>query len=236
MAGLTTAPSIRKGLAKNLKAASPKTMAAEAYARLEEMIILGKLTPDTRLSEQMLSQALGLGRTPIREALQKLRENHLVDILPRSGVFVTRVDFRSQLLVMEVRHDLERLVARRAARRANDAERQKFLQLAAAMRRAGETRDKLALMAVDRQFKELSLQAAANKYLTAALAPIHAHSRRFYFTHLETTNVPIALSHAEAIEAIGRGDEAAAVAATEGFLEAMESFTKAVITAELAEV
>ncbi|MCZ0738033.1 GntR family transcriptional regulator [Phreatobacter sp. AB_2022a] len=212
------------------------TMAAEAYARLEEMIILGKLTPDVRLSEQMLAQILGLGRTPIREALQKLRENHLVDILPRSGVFVTRVDFRSQLLVMEVRRELERLVARRAARRASEAERHRFLQLAEAMREVGENRDKLGLMKVDRQFKELSLAAAANKFLSAALAPIHAHSRRFYFTHLETTNVPIALSHAEAIEAIGRGDEALAVAATEGFLEAMEAFTKAVITAELADV
>ena len=231
MASLTIAPAGRRRALT-----SPMTMAAEAYARLEEMIILGKLTPDVRLSEQMLAQVLGLGRTPIREALQKLRENHLVDILPRSGVFVTRVDFRSQLLVMEVRRELERLVARRAARRANETERQRFLQLAAAMREVGENRDKLGLMKVDRQFKELSLAAAANKFLSAALAPIHAHSRRFYFTHLETTNVTIALSHAAAIEAIGRGDEAAAVAATEGFLEAMEAFTKAVITAELADV
>ena len=231
MASLTIAPAGRRRALT-----SPMTMAAEAYARLEEMIILGKLTPDVRLSEQMLAQVLGLGRTPIREALQKLRENHLVDILPRSGVFVTRVDFRSQLLVMEVRRELERLVARRAARRANETERQRFLQLAAAMREVGENRDKLGLMKVDRQFKELSLAAAANKFLSAALAPIHAHSRRFYFTHLETTNVPIALSHAAAIEAIGRGDEAAAVTATEGFLEAMEAFTKAVITAELADV
>lgn len=215
---------------------SPKTMAAEAYARLEEMIILGQLTPDTRLSEQSLAQALGLGRTPIREALQKLRENQLVEILPRSGVFVARMDFRSQLLVMEVRYELERLVARRAARRASSTERQQFLQLAATMRRVGETRDKIGLMTVDRQFKDLSLQAADNKYLTAALAPVHAHSRRFYFTHLETTNIPIALSHAEAIEAIGRGDEVTAVAATETFLKAMESFTKAIIMAELAEV
>ena len=60
-----------RGLQKDGK---PMTMAAEAYARLEEMIILGDLRPDTRLSEQMLSQELGIGRTPIREALQKLRE------------------------------------------------------------------------------------------------------------------------------------------------------------------
>src|SRR5690554_4675455 len=77
------------------KDGKPITMAAEAYARLEEMIILGELKPETRLSELSLAQDLGIGRTPIREALQKLRENNLVEILPRAGVFVTRMDIRS---------------------------------------------------------------------------------------------------------------------------------------------
>ena len=218
------------GERKRLKA---PTLANEAYARLEEMIILGKLSPDTRLSEQMLAQALGIGRTPIREALQKLKANHLVEIQPRAGVFVSRMDFRSQLLVLEVRRELEIVLASRAARRAAPEQRAEFRRLAADMRASGEQRDKLWLMDVDRRFKDLAIEAARNPYLAAALAPIYAHSRRFFFTHLETTNVSIALSHSAAIEAIADGDEARAVEAAKRFLADVEEFTKAVITAEL---
>ncbi|MGF7159562.1 DNA-binding GntR family transcriptional regulator [Rhodoligotrophos appendicifer] len=213
--------------------AKAPSMANEAYARLEEMIILGKLSPDTRLSEQMLAQALGLGRTPIREALQMLRANHLVEIHPRAGVFVTRLDFRSQLLVFEVRRELEILVAGRAARRASHDQRTEFRQMARDMRASSEKGDKIWLMNVDRRFKELAIAAANNRYLAVALAPIYAHSRRFYFTHLETTNVSIALAHAAAMEAIAEGNEAGATAAARRFLAEMEEFTKAVITEEL---
>ncbi len=211
----------------------PATMAGEAYERLEEMIILGELEPRTRLSEQMLAQALSLGRTPIREALQKLRENHLVDILPRSGVFVTEVDFRDQFLVMEVRRPLECVVARRAARLAVDADRAAFARIADDMRLAAESGDKIGLMKADREFKSLSLKVARNKYLAAALAPIHANARRFYFSHLKTTNIPIGRSHATAIEAISRGDEAGAVASTEAFLAEMENFMKNALASAL---
>lgn len=211
----------------------PLTLAAEAYARLEEMIILGRLRPDTRLSEQSLAQELGIGRTPIREALQKLRENNLVEIIPRAGVFVTRMDVRSQLLVMEVRRELELLVASRAARRATPEQRQQFRKLAAGMRRSGEKRDKRRLMEIDLKFKDLSLAAANNVYLSAALAPIHAHSRRFFFSHQETTDPTIASTHADAMEAIAAGSEERAVATTAKFLDAMEAFTMAAIAKEL---
>jgi DNA-binding GntR family transcriptional regulator len=202
------------------------TMACIAYERLEEMIILGQLEPRTRLSEHMLSQALSLGRTPIREALQKLRENHLVEIRARSGVFVTEVNFRDQFLVMEVRWPLECMVARRAARMATLQDREAFAEIARSMRAVAEAGDKVGLMKVDREFKDLSLKVVRNKYLAAALTPIHANARRFYFSHLKTTNVPIGRAHAVAIEAISQGDEAGAVAATELFLADMEAFMK----------
>ncbi|MBN9467215.1 MAG: GntR family transcriptional regulator [Bosea sp.] len=202
------------------------TLAVEAYRRLEEMIILGELRPGTRLSEQTLAQALALGRTPIREALQRLRENNLVDILPRSGVFVTDVDFRDQFLLMEVRRPLECQVAVRAARLASNEDRARFMEMAQRMRAVVDAGDKVGLMNVDRSFKDLSLRVARNKFLTAALAPIQANSRRVYFMHLEATNIPIGHAHADAIEAIGRGDVDRSVEAATQFLDEMESFLR----------
>jgi DNA-binding GntR family transcriptional regulator len=202
------------------------TLAAEAYRRLEEMIILGDLKPGLRLSEQMLAQTLDIGRTPIREALQKLRENNLVDILPRSGVFVTEVDFRDQFLLMEVRRPLEVQVALRATKFATGEDRARFIEMARQLRSVVAAGDKIGLMKVDRSFKDLSLRVARNKFLSVALAPIHAHARRIYFMHLETTEASVGYPHADAIEAIGRGDCDRAVAITTRFIDVIEAFLK----------
>ena len=79
--------------------------------RLEEQIVTLKLEPGALLSEQALSAELGIGRTPIREALQRLAREGLVLILPRKGILVSETDPRKQLLVLEVRRELERLLA-----------------------------------------------------------------------------------------------------------------------------
>lgn len=224
-----------RAILKKSQPAKEKTLASEAHDRLEEMIISGKLPARETISELMLSQQLGIGRTPIREALQKLRETNFVEILPRRGVVVTEVDFRDQLLLLEVRRDLERLLTRRTTRRATAAERTMFLKMAAAMRDCVARGDKQGLMKVDRQYKDVSNRIAANRYLTAALAPIHAHSRRFFFSKLQSTNLVIGEAHALIMDAISASDEAAAVRATDDFLDHMYKFTQEAISAELAK-
>lgn len=208
-------------------------MAVDAYERLESMIILDKLQPGVRLSEKALSQNLGLGRTPIREALQKLRENQLVEIIPRLGVFVTKLDFRDQLLVLEVRRDLEATLVRRTNRLASPADRASFREMAATIRSAVSRGDKRLLMKVDRRYKDLCLEIAANRFLEAALAPIHAHSRRFFFTHIATTSMRIGEAHAAIMDAIGRGDGDGALRANQTFLDAIEEFTRAALAREI---
>ena len=73
-----------------------------------------ELTPGSAVSEAMLSARLGIGRTPIREALQRLARERLVRILPRRGVIVSEIDVKSQLRLLEVRREIERLMARAA--------------------------------------------------------------------------------------------------------------------------
>ena len=66
-----------------------------AYAALEEMIVTLQLAPGTAISESDLSGHLGIGRTPIREALQRLAREKLVSIFPRRGIFVSPIDVAS---------------------------------------------------------------------------------------------------------------------------------------------
>jgi DNA-binding GntR family transcriptional regulator len=64
---------------------SSTTLNQEAYRRLEEMIVTLELAPGSLVSEAILSRQLGIGTTPIREALQRLAREYLVDIIPRRG-------------------------------------------------------------------------------------------------------------------------------------------------------
>ena len=99
------------------------SLADRAYNQLEELVVTLRLEPGAVLSEGVLASELGFGRTPIREALQRLAREGLVVILPRKGILVSEINPRKQLLVLEVRRELERLMARRAAVRQTEEEK-----------------------------------------------------------------------------------------------------------------
>ena len=89
-----------------------------------------RLRPGTILSEQLLALRFKIGRTPVREALQRLANEGLVIILPRKGILVSGINPREQLLVLEARREIERLLSRASAERATDSEKAAFLKIA----------------------------------------------------------------------------------------------------------
>ena len=95
----------------NKKPGNGATLTDTAYREIEERIVTLQLSPGEVLSESMLVDALGIGRTPIREALQQLAREGLVIIMPRRGVIVSELDVRRQLELLKVRRELERLIA-----------------------------------------------------------------------------------------------------------------------------
>src|SRR5437660_331801 len=154
-----------------------------AYAHLEEMIVTLKLPPGAAVSEAELSQRLGIGRTPIREALQRLAREQLVVILPRRGVIVSEINVKSQLRLLETRREVERLVARSAARRATPVERRRMDELAERFERSARNNDDKGFMRVDREFNELCLAAAKNEFAAGAMRLMQSLSRRFWYHH-----------------------------------------------------
>ena len=107
------------GVAKAGKNAARRneTLTEQAYRLIEEQIVTLRLKPGDVLSEQMLSTTFDIGRTPIREALQRLAREGLITVLPRKGILVSDINPRSQLLVLEVRREIERLLSRAGAER-----------------------------------------------------------------------------------------------------------------------
>jgi DNA-binding GntR family transcriptional regulator len=211
-----------------------ETLTDKAYTYLEELIVTLKLPPGSAVSEAMLSRRLGIGRTPIREALQRLARERLVTILPRRGVIVSDINVKSQLRLLEVRREVERLVARSAARRAAPAERAKFTELAGQFEKSARQNDDTTFMRVDRAFNELCVAASRNEFAAGAMGLMQSLSRRFWYLHYqEAADLPeTAKLHADIARAIAKGDEPGAAAATDRLLDKIESFTRATVSTD----
>jgi len=202
-----------------------------AYAEIEELIITLKLAPGSAVSESDLQTWLGIGRTPIREALHRLAREKLVTILPRRGIIVSAIDIRQQLLLLELRREIERLIARSAARRASEEERAQFVALADHFGRASKANDDVTFMRVDREFNVLCSRASHNEFAENAMGLIHSLSRRFWYAHHRVAGVmPLtATLHASIARAIASRDEERAGKASDRLLDAIEKFTKGVV-------
>jgi DNA-binding GntR family transcriptional regulator len=97
---------------------NPRNLKEVVYQRLKEGILRGKLAPGVKLPETQIAQQLGVSRTPLREAINRLEQEGFIEILPRRGSFVRRVSPREVLEDLEIREVLEGLAVRQAAQHA----------------------------------------------------------------------------------------------------------------------
>src|SRR6187200_2985458 len=146
------------------RGAARATLTEQAYRLIEEQIVTLRLKPGDVLSEQMLSAMFKIGRTPIREGLQRLAREGLVTILPRKGILVSDINPRNQLLVLEVRREIERMLSRASAERSTPEQRAQFQEIARGMDRASKTNDDIAFMRLDRELNSLLVESAHNDY------------------------------------------------------------------------
>ncbi len=207
------------------------SLSERAYTDIEELIVTLQLAPGSAISEAELSAHLGIGRTPIREALQRLARERLVAILPRRGIVVSEINVSSQMRLLEVRREVERLIARSAARRATDEERAHFRELAAGFEQSARANDDINFMRIDRDFNQLCSSASHNEFAAGAMGLMHALSRRFWYLHYkQAADMPqTAKLHAAIARAIAAGDEERAGKASDRLLDSIEKFTRSTV-------
>ena len=222
------------GAAKSAKggARRSETLTEQAYRLIEEQIVTLRLKPGDVLSEQMLSAAFDIGRTPIREALQRLAREGLITVLPRKGILVSDINPRSQLLVLEVRREIERLLSRAGAERATKEQRGQLQEIAQGMDRAAKTNDDLAFMRLDRELNRLMIESAHNDFAARSMKLLQGLSRRFWYMHYrEAADLPLcARLHANQARAIAQGNVEAAARASDKLMDYVETFTRATVT------
>lgn len=200
----------------------------DAYRLLEEKIVTLKIEPGSVVSEASLSRLIGIGTTPIREALQRLAREHLVQILPRRGVIISKIDLQQQLEVLEVRRELDRLTMRNAARRATAKERTIFSDLADRMAEVAAADDVEAFLRLDREFNNLTAVAARNAIARETVASLQPIARRFWFFYhpqFFDTRETAAL-HIEVLKAIVNEDQDGAANGAKQLIDQMVRLAK----------
>jgi DNA-binding GntR family transcriptional regulator len=198
-----------------LWAGASGSLAEQAYLRLREEIIGVALSPGTLLREDELTQRLGVGRTPIREAVQRLHRDGFVTVIPRRGTLVSEINITDLAAIYEVRERLESWAARLAAERAGRADRAEAEQL------LGELRELASggyeqLLALDRRIHRFAYRCAKNVFLAETLDQYHNLSLRILnvamqrFPRLTPRLDEVVRDQRQLLEAIIAGDGAAA--------------------------
>jgi DNA-binding FadR family transcriptional regulator/uncharacterized protein YgbK (DUF1537 family) len=227
----------------------PESPVAEITNKLMDYLLSGKIRPGERLpAERQLSQALGVGRSALREALKALNVLGLVDVRRGDGTYLKEAD--SPLLpqviewglllgekrtmdLMEARQELEVILARLAAERRDEVTARKLRRLLERMKRAGT--DYREFVEADVAFHLTLAEAAGNAILRDILSSIQSLLRTWITTVLRSAgNTGISYEeHVPIFEAVERGDpEAASIAMTEHMNGAATRLKKALTSAE----
>ena len=206
------------------------SLADEAYRRIEDMIVMRDLPPGTMISENQLAEDLKCGRTPVREALQRLKLEGYIEIHPRRGALVTPVDVRKQLELLEVRRSLEDLMVRLAAERANRRERDRMLELSTEILEAAQAAVMPRYFSANKEIHVLCAAATRNSMLIKTIGVIHGLSRRFWYAYIEDERRSEAANlHSRVLKAVAAGDAAAASKAAAALMDFLEGLTRLAI-------
>ncbi|KAA0969794.1 GntR family transcriptional regulator [Aureimonas fodinaquatilis] len=190
-------------------------LTAAAYERIEELFVSMALAPGSKLRTQDLQVKLGLGRTPVHQAVRRLAAGTLLQIQPRNGLRVPTIDLSRERRLVSVRRDLNRFVTEAAVGNlsANHRATLSFLK-----RRLIGERDRLTLDGfneIDKALDILLLHASGEPFLESALRPLHAMARRIGYLHISQIGGRAGLErtinkHLDIIESVLHGDKAQA--------------------------
>ena len=196
-----------------------QSLGDKAYHAIRGLIVSLELAPGALIDERELIERLGIGRTPVREALRRLAQEQLVEVYPRRGMFVTPVDARALARLSEVRAVLEPEAARLAAERATDADREELALLLSELDGGGSE-----LIDLDERIHRAVYRAAHNDLLEATLEQYYTLALRIWSIGLDRAHEleEAVWEHRALLEAIHDGDGERAAATMRAHVENFE--------------
>jgi DNA-binding GntR family transcriptional regulator len=205
-------------------------LSEKAYQLIRRKIVTLELPPLAPIDEPALMEHLQLGRTPIREALQRLAADGLVIMAPRRGMFVADISITDLQKIFELRMVLEGFCARLAAERASADQLGKMDEIICQLAGVPDG-DNAALMDMDERFHLLLYEAADNEFLADGVQRLHALSLRLWYLVLNRLgNVRAAMDqHAGIVDALKARDSAKAEILVKQHISEFQQEIKAVI-------
>lgn len=191
-----------------------------AYERIEELLVRCELQPGRFLTLNDVQGMVGLGRTPVHQALSRLAADTLVIVNPRHGIQIAPIDLTREHVLLDLRRDVERFVIRLATQRSGASQRNQMLHIKRQLAEHGATMGIDQFNLVDRRIDQLLLAAANEPFVESTLRPLHTVFRRLGWIYHTQTAQAVDLhgtvaGHIAVIDAVASGNVAAAIAASD---------------------
>lgn len=209
------------------------SLSERAFQEIRQMIVRLELAPGDVVREDELQDHLGIGRTPIREALQRLARDQFVTVIPRRGMFVSNIDVSELALLYETRAVLEPYAARLACARGTA---EQWDAMAAVLAEAGKPDTSGPdLIELDKQCHEIIWEAAGNRFLTDTLDTLYAQCDRLWHMYLADVS---AMSHAidehlEILDSLRRADGDRVAELVEAHVRSFDAQVREAVTMRL---
>jgi len=207
----------------------PQSLRDAAYEAIKHRIITCAFRPGEYINEAYVSAVLGIGRTPVHQAIDRLMLEGMLDVIPRKGVIVKPVSLDEIMQIVEVRLLNEGYCMRLAADRADSDEISHLTDILARAQQWIDARNSEQLMLLDREFHGVLARAAKNAVLMDALAKLHDRSLRFWFISLNRPghHESVQTQHEAILDSIARRDPNGAEQAMREHIEAFrENLTR----------
>jgi len=213
--------------------AEPESLGEQAYIALRQKIVRLDFAPGDVLREDELQATLDLGRTPIREALQRLQREHFVTVIPRRGMFVSGIEVEELSMLFETRAVLEPYAARLASLRGTPDDWDEMADILA--RTTDPSLDDEDQLALDRRCHEIIWAASGNRFLLDTLDMLYAQSDRLWHLYLaDVADMQHAVDEHQSILAAlrdGDGDQVAGLVETH--VQSFDTQIRDAVTARL---
>ncbi|HSR10564.1 MAG TPA: GntR family transcriptional regulator [Thermodesulfobacteriota bacterium] len=184
------------------------SLGSQAYHGLKRIILEGRIGPGKKLNEGDLAKALGISRTPVREAINRLEKEGLVEIFPQRGAFVVRFSEKDIYELFLLRENLEGLAARLAAENMNDASLGRLESCVEGFKEPFNDKDTQRYAREDFKFHQTIVNLSDAKRLIRLVSTLHDHIRIYSLTTrgLSDRMKSSLKEHRQIIESLGRRD------------------------------
>lgn len=196
-----------------------------AYRRFKQALVTLSYKPGEYLNTAQVMNDLDMGRTPINQAIHRLANEGLLQVIPRKGVMVSPLSMDDALELIEVRLANEMLCMQLASQRITERQIAMLTELNRQIEAASQERDRVRMMTLDHEFHQELAQIAGNNMLADILSVLHARAQRFWASTLsrEGHMREVIDEHRAIIAALAAQDSAAAAEAAQAHILSFRS-------------